>query len=561
MPTLFEEVKRLLPEGTDDGRPATWTRCPAWPPDLFAVASTLVALSGCYSSPGHISPWVNRWHFSKAYLDEVTRVGKTWREQPNRVPVAVQRLWRTLLRRPGIEISRHDLRTRSWWDAALRLMAISDEASYGIGFVDPENEAFAAFVAQDLTKVFAKTNELPFLPHSLCIKVPESETCVQPKTRTPQVGCTLRSLSHHLALLPSVGDVRTRWLIGTHSATVQEKQRQSLNLLLVPFPYQIDGSCFTSHRYEEPTGDEPEPRGAWNFFSIQQNWLRWRGRKVSAQQIARFLVELIRQASREVREVHGLILPEGALDDSRALALARQLAKQTNLELFVSGSLYGREPDPQNQIWGNIFVNHRAYTFWVQSKHHRWSLDRSQIRTYHLGDALDPSRTWWERINVNRRECTFYVFRHGASLATFACEDLARLEPVHAVVRSVGPNLLIVLLMDGPQIPERWPARYATVFADDPGCAVLTLSSLGMVRRSSRPGERESRQIALWKEPGGKTEPLTLPERAHGLLVTLANQWEDSFTLDGRWDHKTTSTLSRVGVRPVQHPRPPAWLE
>src|SRR5207237_10901568 len=102
--------------------------------------------------------------------------------------------------------------------------------------------------------------------------------------------------------------------------------------------------------------------------------------------------------------------------------------------------------------------------------------------------------------------------------STLVCEDLARIDPVQAALRAVGPNLVIVLLMDGPQFERRWPGRYATVLADDPGCAVLTLTSLGMVRRSTVPGDDDCREIALWKEsPSSAARELKLPKGAHGL--------------------------------------------
>ena len=103
---------------------------------------------------------------------------------------------------------------------------------------------------------------------------------------------------------------------------------------------------------------------------------------------------------------------------------------------------------------------------------------------------LDPDLTWWEKINISNRQCFFHVFRQGACLATLVCEDLARIDPVQTVLRSVGPNLVVALLLDGPQWERRWPGRYATVLADDPGSAVLTVTSLGMVRRSVMPGEK-----------------------------------------------------------------------
>ena len=49
------------------------------------------------------------------------------------------------------------------------------------------------------------------------------------------------------------------------------------------------------------------------------------------------------------------------------------------------------------------------------------------------------------------------------SWAVLICEDLARQEPAAELIRAVGSNLVIALLMDGPQLNNRWPARYAAV--------------------------------------------------------------------------------------------------
>jgi hypothetical protein len=53
-PRFFQIVQRLLPGGTGDladGAPnrIDWSVPPDWPPDLFAVAATLVNQSGCYA--------------------------------------------------------------------------------------------------------------------------------------------------------------------------------------------------------------------------------------------------------------------------------------------------------------------------------------------------------------------------------------------------------------------------------------------------------------------------------------------------------------------------------
>jgi hypothetical protein len=296
---------------------------------------------------------------------------------------------------------------------------------------------------------------------------------------------------------------------------------------------------------------------------LSQQWLQRAGRPIPDKALTDFLVQLVKQAEREVRTVHGLVLPEVALGESQVKEIARGLARRTSVELFVSGvqSRPARQTPALNKVYTSIMHSGHTFVDWMQSKHHRWRLDGDQIRRYHLGDALDPSQTWWERIELPPRACTFYVFRHGASLATLVCEDLARIDPVQIALRAVGPNLVIVLLMDGPQLEARWPGRYATVLADDPGSSVLTLTCLGMVRRSAMPGDVEPRQIALWKEAGGRAQELKLPPGAHALLLTIAKSDEDNFTLDGRSDHKSTVRLSLAGVRGVWHPNPPSWID
>ncbi len=108
-----------------------------------------------------------------------------------------------------------------------------------------------------------------------------------------------------------------------------------------------------------------------------------------------------------------------------------------------------------------------------QSKHRRWLLNGDQIRRYHLGHVLDPNCKWWEQIDVSSRHCDVMLFRPKATLSVLICEDLARYDPVLTVMNAIGPNLVIALLMDGPQLENRGRP------------AVLTMTSLGMVLRSN----------------------------------------------------------------------------
>jgi hypothetical protein len=119
---------------------------------------------------------------------------------------------------------------------------VADEASRGMGFLPSrERRPLVDFLIDEMTKM-RKGRVSLHLPHSICLAVPPSEACVQPKTRTADVGCTLRSLSHNLALLPQAGAFATRWFpVPGGSPTLKEES--PFNLMVVPYPYVLDGTC------------------------------------------------------------------------------------------------------------------------------------------------------------------------------------------------------------------------------------------------------------------------------------------------------------------------------
>jgi hypothetical protein len=89
--------------------------------------------------------------------------------------------------------------------------------------------------------------------------------------------------------------------------------------------------------------------------------------------------------------------------------------------------------------------------------------------------------------------------------------------------------------MDAAQVKGRWPARYATVLADDPGSSVLTLTSRALVDRVNHEGDYDfSNAIALWKDDTGKERSISLPADADALILTLAGHTRRARSLDGR---------------------------
>jgi hypothetical protein len=158
---------------------------------------------------------------------------------------------------------------------------------------------------------------------------------------------------------------------------------------------------------------------------------------------------------------------------------------------------------------------------------------------------------WWEAMSVHRR--SLQIIDQGAvTIAPLVCEDLARLEPVADLVRSIGPSLVFTLLLDGPQLASRWTARYASVLADDPGCAVCTLTAYGMVRRCRPPGCEPSSVVALWKDASGELTENALDDGADAVLIATSVRFSGSATADGRQHPASSTDLALVAVQSLR---------
>jgi hypothetical protein len=544
MVTIFDIIERLLPDGTSKGSRKSWTRPPMWPPDLFAVTASLVDRSDCYAGRPFGGSAGSNSHFRPEFRSQVEDAAKRWRDD-FRPPLEVLDAWSVLMKS-----AKEPIRSGPavWHKSAVFLMTVSDQASAGIGFPDDNPSMIEKVAAAFYLKAVSskgKTNRDQL--STLCQLVPANEVCVQPKALTSPVGCTLRSLSHHLALVPPVSCVRSSWQFTAHSESTKP-----LNLLLVPYPYRIQSDAFLAGSPFQVASMKSAR------FHLKQTWLP----KQNAPDLLHDLVStLIDEAEREVGEVNGVVFPEAALDSSLAKELSRRLCRRKHLEFFVSGALSPAKKDGlgRNESYTALFSKQEILVDWSQSKHHRWRLNKSQVQSYQLSRVLNPKLEWWEGIDIGDRSVTFSVFRSGACLAVLICEDLARVDPVQPLMRAVGPNLVIALLQDGPQLKDRWPAMYAATLSDDPGSSVLTLTSLGMVERSSSV-ERSSRVVALWKDPVGGARELSIPFGSHALLLQLGTDKFSCESLDGRTDNGASVRFLLEGVRAVSLRSIPKWL-
>lgn len=276
--------------------------------------------------------------------------------------------------------------------------------------------------------------------------------------------------------------------------------------------------------------------------------------------IESLVCELVSIAKQHVSKVDLIILPELALDDETYDSLISQLVEKfpDDIQIVIAGVKSKKNEDILNVARTTYFIpaqeegEPRDKIEAIQKKHHRWKLDQSQIKTYSLGDSLDPNKSWWEYIDITCRHMDFFVFRKGACFTTLICEDLARIDPCQTAIRAIGPNLVFALLMDGPQIKGRWPERYALSLSDDPGSSVLSVTSLGLVERSNIHYDSNKRAVALWKDLEAGTTEITLPVGHHGILLNLTGKNVEEFTLDGRTDNKSAINWVLTGKIPLK---------
>jgi hypothetical protein len=208
------------------------------------------------------------------------------------------------------------------------------------------------------------------------------------------------------------------------------------------------------------------------------------------------LSRMILAAREEVESVEAVVLPESAVDESEIEDLEAVLDHHGVISLITG--VRQRSPQsgclPGNWVhngFGPRIEKNGSPPSWLgeqwfhirQNKHHRWSFDERQVHQYHLGGALHPHIRWWEAMDVPQRAIQFIELGDGITMVSLVCEDLAQIDDVAEVIRSVGPTLVVTPLLDGPQLTSRWSARYASVLADDPGSTILTLTSFGMAER------------------------------------------------------------------------------
>ncbi len=558
----------------------------SWPPDVFGLAAWLLRESGAYRMVVARNPTVLKnlkpeWIPRNGWHAQVEKIGAGWGRDISPGPpgevVQIWRKFRNAVLHADAPPRLANVAATGLWQPLQTLLAIADTACRQVGLPkshevaesqdDPDDapaHSRRPMSVEALIKLYeclerhelgrasdSRHPEKARVPTTLCRDIPPDRALVLPKMRTPQTGLTIRSMSHHLALY-SGAEITPVWMPtrkpNPPPVAWESERSRTYNVLVVPYPYSIRTTQFVPHVVRQHQSDSPTP-----FFSFDHQPLDLTPKRLES---------LVEEASARVGRLHGMIFPEAAMSDVAAASLFGERGVPFDLDFLVCGVT--TSPKRGELGRNEALVRIRDVEGWRefhQAKHHRWKLTEDQVRMYHASGALNPRVSWWEAIELRPRTLRFVELASDCVFSVLICEDLARPDPVGDLVRAVGPNLVIALLQDGPQMNARWPGRFAGVLADDPGSAVLTVTSLGMCELS-RPMDRlsqpASRVVAMWRDPIRGVQEVTLPQGHHAVVLTVVQQDIQEYSGDGRDDGNTSTALVLGGVQTLAFPAEPA---
>ncbi|MEJ6120931.1 hypothetical protein MT390_03395 [Vibrio sp. 2-Bac 85] len=353
----------------------------------------------------------------------------------------------------------------------------------------------------------------------------QSNGVIQFKSQTPQAGISLNSLSHDLAYIKPGIEIPA--LVGK---SFQPHEPKYYDILILPWPLEVKDDFFKQdNKASLQMGEE------FGFFEY-----------VNKQNITYQMIVYAIESAEKIPDL--VVIPECVVKSEHKYLLLNGIREYfTNINIQPPVIIFGVFGESNatttygenslELLYLNRFIN--DYIGENQAKHHRWALDSTQLKTYGLDKVLSTDKVkWWENCLIGDRKLISYRDEN-IHICPLICEDLARQDPIAPVIRSLGPDLVVALLLDGPQIVTRWPNRYSSALIDDPGSSVLSISPYGMTQRSTNEGKHPpSSNVALWKDPVEDKE-LTLEPGKIGIMLKLNLIQQKQWSADGRAKNKS----------------------
>lgn len=498
-----------------------------WPPNVYIILAGLLEMKGGYRL---LISGIKGVHWTKQDVKDAHLIAESWKSilssplnlinqaYTDKVILALQ----TVFSFSNLQLSVTELIVdEKFILEVLKLIVAADETFELDLFKNTETDCLFNLVLQQIKVTQGATDyQLSFSDKHVGAVHVKSSVC--------QSGISLNSITHNMAYIKPEINLK---IIERDAEPIE---KDIFNILILPWPLNVPRESFT------PINDGHhmlEMENNFGFFSYKPH------ESIKLDDI----LATIYEAYNIMGNIDLVVLPECALEQKSAVDLANKLISDSKNKgykcpSFISGTYevnnkaYGQNqltmfvpPDTENEE-----LEKAEPDILVQSKHHRWFLDRPQLFNYKLGSLLSPARKWWEYIDVSERSLIIYrCHKQCVQISPLICEDLARQEPVAPAVRALGPTLIVALLLDGAQLKNRWPGRYASFLSEDPGSSVLTVSPLGMTLRSDGTGFPPSRGVAFWSEPGDYRE-LSLEKDKKAIILTLEKKSLLQWTADGR---------------------------
>jgi len=224
------------------------------------------------------------------------------------------------------------------------------------------------------------------------------------KSSVPQSGLTINNMSHNIACIkPSVKPI----------VRVTTGKNKNYNILILPWPMKIEPDSF---RAVDSNGSNIEMDPFFGFFDYSPD------KEPSLKDFLSAILSAIRRCG----YIDLIVLPECSVNEVTYEKLKKILhvCFKGSAPSLLAG-VYGKDGSNSTNVARLAFLSETGKYFDIeQNKHHRWFLDKNQLRNYNLSASLDPNKKWWENIKIGRRHLSSLHTKNGVKLCPLICEDL-----------------------------------------------------------------------------------------------------------------------------------------